>query len=159
SQLTLSDTGSGELRRQYQAMTRGGFASRALAVDVWIPAGFENPQVDPPGLRSLRINASDLSLDDWGSLFDVDIYTEPRGMLIADAVTHVGRDGYTQQDGTAVPAKQDFSFADLVACLGSDGDILANYQDITLRSVRQRMATYQSLALFSGAGTPLTAIL
>ena len=34
----------------------------------------------------MRINASDLSLDDWGALFGVDIYTEPRGMLIADAV-------------------------------------------------------------------------
>src|SRR5207249_2127173 len=95
SQLRLSDTGSAELRRQYQAMNRDGLTSRSLAVDVWIPAGFENPAIDPPGLTSLRINASDLSLDDWGSLFDVDIYSEPRGMLIADAVTHVGRDGYT----------------------------------------------------------------
>jgi hypothetical protein len=159
SQLTLSDSGSSELRRQYQAMTRGGFTSRALAVDVWIPAGFEKPAVDPPGLTSLRINASDLSLDDWGSLFEVDIYAEPRGMLIADAVAHVGRDGYRGTDGAAVAARANFSFGDLLACLENDADILQNYQDVTLRSVRQRMTTYQSLALFSGAGTPLTALL
>jgi hypothetical protein len=159
SQLTLSDSGSPELRRQYQAMAQGGLASRAMAIDVWIPAGFEKAAVDPPGLRSLRIKASDLSLDDWGSLFGVDIYTEPRGMLIADIVAHVGRDGYKRSDGTAVAAKADFSFGDLLACLESDADIVANYQDITLRSVRQRMTTYQSLALFSGVGTPLTALL
>src|SRR5262249_36185808 len=136
-----------------------GLHSRSLAIDVWIPAGFERPDIDPHGIHELRLQASDLSLDDWAALFEVDIYTEPRGMLIADLIQHVAQDGYSRGNGTKVDAQPVFGFSDLLSCLDDDAAIIANYQDITRRSVRQRMMTYQSLALFTGGGTVLTDLL
>ena len=156
SQISLTDDGSAELKRQFQTMLRGGLHSRQLNIDVWIPAGFEKPDIDPGGIRSLTLRACELNLDDWGALFDVDIYTEPRGMLIADALQHVSVDGYVRVDGTRVRAKAEFGFPDILACLQDDVDIVNNYQDITRRSVRQRVTTYQGLALFSDTGTALT---
>ncbi|MEC9379405.1 MAG: hypothetical protein VX528_10590, partial [Candidatus Latescibacterota bacterium] len=142
-----------------ELMNAQGFASRPLNIDVWLPAGFENADIDPPGLNSLRLAPSDLELDDWGALFDIDIFGEPRGMLIADAVAHVGSVGYTRQDGTHVPPQPAFNFTDLTTCLDHDADLLANYRPDTIRSVRQRFSSYGSLAMFSGTATTLSDLL
>jgi len=159
SRIQLTETGSVEITKQYRAMTAGGYHSQPVAVDAWIPAGFESPQIDPAGLTPLHMQASDLELDDWGALFDVDIFNEPRGMLIADALTHVSRDGYTTSNGGRVQPVANYSFADILQCLDTDQDVLQNYRPETIRSIRQRMMSYAGLALFSGTGTALTGLL
>jgi uncharacterized protein len=155
STLALEEGGPPQIKKQFAVMKKRGFSSMPLNVDVWVPAGHERPDIDPPGVHPLFISPSDLSLDDWGSLFDVDIFTEPRGMLIADAVQHVSSDGYTRTDGTQAPGVANFAFADLLDCLNTDADLLRNYQDTTLRSIRQRMTSYAALPLFTSPGTPL----
>jgi hypothetical protein len=157
--LPLVADGPAELVKQYQTMTRGGFATQNVDLDVWIPSGFENPGIDPPGVRPLFVRASDLEIDDWAAMFEVDIYGEPRGMLIADLITHVSTAGYTKADGSGIPANSAYEFNDLLACLDTDADIQTNYRPDTIRSVRQRMATYGALPLFSGGGTPLRDLL
>lgn len=159
SQIQLTPGGSPEIVKQHEAMRKGGFKTQSLAIDVWIPAGFEKPEIDPQSVHQLYLRPSDLELDDWGAMFDLDIYGEPRGMLIADAVTHVARDGYTRTDNTQVPANSTFDFAQLLDCLENDADIAASYNPETIRSVVQRMGTYASLKLFSGQATPLSSLL
>jgi len=155
SVLSLEEAGPPEIRKQFAVMRKRGFSSQPLNVDVWIPSGYERSDIDPGGIRSLFISPSDLSIDDWGSLFEVDIFNEPRGMLIADAVQHVSADGYRRTDGSQAVGKPNFNFEDLLDCLVNDQDLLRNYQDMTLRSIRQRMASYAALPLFGGTGTPL----
>jgi hypothetical protein len=159
AQIPLSDDGPPQVRKQCELMRDGGFESQALCIDVWLPAGHERRDIDPPGLNTFFLRASDLSVDDWGALFDVDIFTEPRGMLIADTVQRVSARGYRQRSGLHVPPKGDFTVEDLVTCLREDDELAENYQDMTLRSVIQRMSTYAGLALFSATGTPLTELL
>lgn len=159
SQIPLAEGGSPEIAKQYGSMKRSGLTSRPLSVDVWIPAGFENPAIDPPNVASLRFQASDLDLDDWAGLFDVDVYGEPRGMLIADAIAHVSKDGYVTTSGQHVSPNAAFQFADLLRCLEDDVDIASNYSVETIRSIRQRMNSYASLPLFATAGTPLTSVI
>jgi hypothetical protein len=158
STLPLTEQGSPEIARQFARMSKYGLASRNLAVDVWLPAGFEKPQIDPPGIQELRVQASDLELDDWADLFGVDIFGEPRGMLIADALAHVVK-GYTRTDGSTVSPNAMYGFPDLVQCIETDSDIAASYREDTRRSIKQRMLSYGNLALFQGGGTPLSAIL
>ena len=159
SQIPLAPSGPPELVRQHEIMRKGGLSTQPLAVDVWIAAGFENPAIDPPNINLLQIQASELEVDDWAALFEVDIYGEPRGMLIADAVAHTARAGYVRQDGTRVPPKPDYDFSELLACLDQDSDVATNYRPDTIRSIRQRMSTYAALPLFSGAGTPLPSLI
>ncbi len=157
--IALSPTGPRELVKQYDIMQRAGYSTQNLAVDVWIPGGFENPEIDPPGVHVLHICPSDLELDDWGALFEVDIYGEPRGMLIADSILHVSNTGYDRNDGSRIAPNPNFNFGDLLECLDKDADIAASYRPDTIRSIRQRLATYAALPLFSGARTQLNALL
>jgi hypothetical protein len=157
--IPLAATGPAELVKQYQTMVKGGFTAQNVALDVWLPAGFENTEIDPPGVRRLFVRACDLEVDDWAAMFEVDIYGEPRGMLIADVIAHVATTGYTKDDGSSVAANPGYEFADLLTCLDTDADIQANYRPDTIRSIRQRMATYGALPLFSGGATPLRDLL
>jgi uncharacterized protein len=159
SQIPLAADGPPEIAKQYEAMRRFGLQGQQLGIDVWLPAGYENPEIDPPGVSALYVRAADLELDDWSALFDVDIFSEPRGMLIADAVYHVSIQGYSRADGTRVPATEDFGFRELIACLDDDQDLAANFRPDTIRAVRQRMTTYGALPLFAGEGTPLANVL
>jgi hypothetical protein len=70
-------------------------------------------------------------------------------MLIADLVQHV-TNGYTNTDGASVVGNQKFSFEELLTCLETDAEIQINYQDITRRSIRQRMTSYAELPVFQG---------
>jgi hypothetical protein len=159
STIPLTGDGAPEVRKQYEVMRKRGFTGQRISIDVWLPAGFENSEIDPPGIQGLRISPADLSLDDWAALFEVDIYNEPRGMLIADAVQHVGSVGYQRQDGTFVPACRTFGFTELLACLQDNADLQTNYQSATIRAIRQRLVTFASLALFQGVGTTLSEVI
>lgn len=159
SQIALSKDGPEQLQRQYDVMRRGGYQPRALNIDTWVPAGFERPEIDPPGLRHLRLQASDFEMDDWGALFGFDIYNEPRGMLLADVVNLVKTEGYENTDGTMIPAATNFTFSDVLDCLDSSAYIEKHYRDDTRRSVRQRLASYASLEMFKGTSTPLGELL
>lgn len=159
STLRLQPEGSSEIVKQYARMAAQGLASQDLAIQVWIPAGFEQPNIDPPNVRQLRMQASDLSIDDWAALFDVDVYSEPRGMLLSDLVAKVGRDGYQTNNGQAVAADEEYTFQDLLACLEHDASLSSAYADTTLRSIRQRLTSYAALPLFQGEGTHLGELL
>jgi hypothetical protein len=159
SQIALTPGGPPEIARQHDLMRKAGLQQQGLSIDVWLPAGFERPNVDPSGVQALHIRAADLELDDWSALFGIDVFSEPRGMLIADAISHVAQQGYSRADGTRVSPVADFGFAELISCLDDDVDIAANYRPDTIRAVRQRMTSYGALALFSGPTTPLTALL
>jgi hypothetical protein len=157
SQIPLSADGPTEIKKQFSLLAKTGLKPHPLNVDIWIPAGYERPEIDPPKLTSLRIGAADLEIDDWGALFDIKMLVEPRGMLIADLIARVGTHGYTNRAGVTVPAQPDFSFDALLKCL--DEDPTLNYDPNTIRSVRQRLDTFGGLALFQGTATELTELL
>lgn len=159
TQIPLSDNGSTELRRQFSNMRKSGLNSQPLNVDVWIPAGLERPSIDPPSVRSLVIGASDLEASDWGALFDIDMLTEPRGMLLTDLMNRVSVHGYLNQSGTSMPPVRDYDFDALLACLRDDPSFTASYNDNTLRSIKQRLETFRELPLFQGTPTNLSALL
>jgi uncharacterized protein len=159
STLQLTDGTSPEISRQRERLRGQPYKTRELNIDVWIPAGFERKDIDPEGLKQLRIQPHSLDLDDWADLFSVDIYGEPRGMLISDLVSHVSDKGYVDLDGVSVSPKADFTFQDLLTCLDRDSEISTNFRDDTRRSIRQRISSYAGLDLFSGVGTALTDML
>ena len=159
SQIELSDTESKEIKKQYQLMKKKGFQAENLNITVWVPSGYENTEIDPPGIQCLRFSAKDLEIDDWAALFNVDIFTEPRGMLIVDIVNHVSQQGYYIENGDRVEPNPNFNFSDLIHCLENDGEILQNYNENTVRSIRQRMISYSSLGVFQGTPTPLTELI
>ncbi|MGE3995931.1 MAG: ATP-binding protein [Variibacter sp.] len=159
SQIPLSAEGSAEIKKQFSLLAKTSLKTQPLNVDVWIPAGYERPEIDPSGLRSLQIGAGDLEIDDWGALFDINMLVEPRGMLLTDLIGRVGVNGYTDRSGITVAAQPDFNFDQLLTCLDQDPTFAVNYNDNTIRSVRQRLETFRGLPLFQGSATDLTDLL
>jgi hypothetical protein len=160
STIPLRPGGSEELERQYKSLLKSPVEPTELGIDVWIPAGFTRPDIDPAQVGVLSIKACELSLDDWSALFSVDIYTgEPRGNLVADCIRLTSVSGYENTSGEDVAPNADFDMSDLLECLDNSQELLTNYQDGTIRSIRQRLVTYEQLPLFAGAGTTLSEIL
>lgn len=159
SALRLQPSSAPELQRQYERMERAGFGDIPVAVDVWIPAGYQNPAIDLPATRVLRIAPSDLTAEDWGTLFELDLVSEPRGMLLDEIVRKVALVGWVDASGVRrlpIPA---YSFADLLECLDQDGDLQRAYADNTLRSIRQRLGAQAVQELFQGVPTSLSTLL
>jgi len=159
SEIGLSNTGSQEIIKQYKLMHEKGYKSESLNLTIWIPSGYENPQIDPPNVKALKLGVKDLEIDDWAALFDVDIFKEPRGMLLVDMLNHVSQVGYYREDGVKVEPISNYDFEDLINCLENDTEIIENYNENTLRSIRQRMITYSSLSLFQGSPTLITELI
>jgi len=159
SQIMLSNDGSQEIIKQYKLMIDKGYKSEKLNVNVWVPSGYENAEIDPSNVKTLKLGAKDLEIDDWAALFSVDIFKEPRGMLLVDMLNHVSQVGYHTENGVRVEPTQDYDFGDLINCIENDSEIIENYNENTLRSIRQRMISYSSLNLFQGAPTPLTELI
>lgn len=159
SQIPLSSEGSPEIKKQFAMLAKTSLKPQQLNIDLWIPAGYERAEIDPPNVRPLRIGASDLEIDDWGALFDINMLVEPRGMLITDLISRVSAVGYTDSAGKDVAPVAAFTFDDLLHCLDQDGVLAANYNDNTIRSVRQRMETFRGLPLFQEGPTELADLL
>jgi hypothetical protein len=159
SQIPLSGEGSAEIKKQYLLLSKTSLKPQPLSVDVWIPAGYERPAIDPPRLNALTIGAADLEIDDWGALFDINMLVEPRGMLLTDLLARVSTHGFSDRSGRTNAPKPDFSFEDLLSCLDQDPTFPVNYNDNTIRAVRQRLETFRSLPLFQGTATELTDLL
>jgi uncharacterized protein len=98
-------------------------------------------------------------IDDWGALFDINMLAEPRGMLLTDLIARVSTHGYTSSTGQQISPEREYSLASLLRCLEQDHELGTTYNEQTLRSVRQRLQTFQDLPLFQGEPTPLTELL
>ncbi len=154
SSIPLRPSKSPELQRQYARMHAARLDTVPLQVDLWIPAGYERPSIDPPMLNTLRISPNVLESDDWAALFDVDLATEPRGMLLLELIQKVADVGWSDGANNYAP-NPGYGFQELLRCLDTDPDLLQAYRDDTRRSVRQRLSAYAAQPLFSGTGVPL----
>jgi uncharacterized protein len=157
--LPLVAGGPPELERQYARMGAARLEPSPLSVDVWIPAGFEDPAIDLPQTQVFRLDPSQMTAEDWTVLFDFDLLIEPRGMLIEELVRKVTRTGWTDSAGVQYSATPKYSVEDLLQCLRHDAAIVNAYADSTVRAVTQRLSSAALNPLFQGVPTQLSAVL
>jgi len=159
SALPLKASTIPELEKQYKRMAKARLEHVPVAVDLWVPAGYQNPEIDLPNTSVLRIAPSDLTADDWATLFEVDLVSEPRGMLLDELVRKVSLTGWLDVNGQRHVPMPVYSFAELVDCLDNDAGIVQAYVENTRRSIRQRLGTQAAQPLFQGAPTLLNELL
>jgi hypothetical protein len=159
SALPLAAGGPAELERQFARLGRNPIAAPRLSIDVWVPAGFEQPDVDLPATQHFRLNASEMSAEDWCVLFDFDLFGEPRGMLVDELVRKSATTGWTDPSGTVHQPNASYSLKDLLECLAGDAAIATSYTDATIRAVVQRLSAAALNPLFQGTPTPLPQLL
>lgn len=159
SALPLVDSPTPELHKQYDRMRRGRIEPQPIAVDIWIPAGYSNAEIDLPETRTWRVAPSDLLADDWASMFDIDMVSEPRGMLLEELVRKVSASGWTDADGMHRTPMPVYAVDELLDCLECDPAFARDYADGTIRSIRQRLSSQAANPLFQGTPTPLHQLL
>lgn len=159
SALPLTPSPSKELQKQYDRLVKARLTTTPVGVDVWVPAGYQNPDIDLPGTNVLRIAPSDLTAEDWGTLFDLDLLAEPRGMLLDEIVRKVALAGWTDLGGIKHVPMPVYSFVEMIDCLDNDMSIAQAYVDNTRRSIRQRLSAQAAHPLFQGGPTPLGQLL
>jgi len=148
-----------ELQKQFSRLEGSGLNPRKLNIDVWVPSGYGLPGIHAATFNEFRMQAWQFDLDDWASLFNVDIFSDPRGMLLADAVRKISSTGFDRPDGTHVAPISEYTFVDLLGCIENDAQIGLQFSPETVRAVRQRLLSYSALPIFSGSPTHLRQVL
>jgi DNA helicase HerA-like ATPase len=149
--------GSAHVAEQARLLRQwGGPVDVELAVDLWVPAGYEDRVTGRA--RPFAIRPGDMDVSDWASLLHVDAMQDVMGQLLSLVVDKVSRQGWTRS-GNPVAAEPDYEIANLLTCLAEDDDVQHDYQRETLRAVRQRLTAYQASPLFDRNGTSLTDLL
>ncbi|MHA1400212.1 MAG: ATP-binding protein [Candidatus Heimdallarchaeaceae archaeon] len=150
----LFETDNEKIKRQYEIMKRFGLEPEKINVELWIPNGFIDKDIDVETINIFQLNTSDLEPDDWSILFEIDLIDEPRGHLIYDVYQKVKKTGW-HNDGEFIKPKTHYSLRDIIECLTYDEDLQNEYSSNTIRSIRQRFQTYDGMGLFSEKGTEL----
>jgi hypothetical protein len=149
--------GSAHVAEQARLLRRwGGPIDVDLAVDLWVPAGYQDRVTGRANAFSIR--PGDMDIADWASLLHVDAMQDVMGQLLTAVVDKVSRRGW-MRIGEAVAPESDYEVADLLACLADDDDIKQDYQRETRRALRQRLGAYEASPLFDRLGTRLNDLL
>jgi len=142
-------------REQLERARSWGLVATPLPVKLWHLAGSAPVTKDS---FPFLIQVSDMSAQDWGFLFDVDIMMDPMGQLIMSACEKVRHTGW-QSNSVHKNPLPNHSIRDLVNCISEDKELSNDFSPETRRAVRQRLISYEHVGLFSTSGTPLTDIL
>jgi hypothetical protein len=154
--IPLSADGPEGLKRQHAVLKKWkGLEPEKIAVNVWVPAGFQW-EIDHPEFQTYYLPVSELQAADWALLLATDLILETRGRLIDEAYQKVTALGW-KSGQTKTAARRDYSIQDLVSCISKDEDIAQFYHAETIRSVVQPLQSFARMPLFSArGGTPMT---
>ncbi len=150
------ETAEGKVAKEQLDRARSwGLATTPLSVKLWHLAGSAPVTKDS---SPFLVQVNDMSAQDWGFLFDVDIMMDPMGQLIVSACDKVRRTGWQSNSEHRKPSPN-HSIPDLVDCIGKDKELSNDFSPETRRAVRQRLMSYEHVGLFSTNGTKLTDLL
>lgn len=145
----------GKENKQVQEIERWGLKSENFNIILFYPKGTQPP---PEGnIREIAIKPSDLTAEDWASLFEVDTYSDPIGQLISEIYEKVAIEGYTDNNGTFITPCSSYSIDNLVSCISNCPE-MSRYESRTIEAVRRRLNAVKRLPVFSTTGTDIKEI-
>lgn len=159
--LPLVDHGSPRVQKQKALLDGWGIEAEDINCEVWLPAGYKEP-TDHPSIKEFYFDTSGLDEQDWADILDINLVTEPQGMLLGDVFYRTGVAGWQGAKGSLKP-KPNPPLAALINCLENCTEFqnsgAAGYGDSTVRVLTRNLSSYARRPLFSGAGTSLTTLL
>ncbi len=144
---------SAEMKSQAALLKAWSLPEISLDVDIWVPAGYRYDMY-PDLYRDLYIHVPDLTVDDWGSLLEIDIIRDIKGQFLSEIFNKVVNNGWTDNNGVEHSPNFEYSISDLVDCIRNDNDI-EEYRSDTRRAILQQLLAYSKHPIFSESGTPL----
>ncbi len=131
--------------------------SEQLPMTLFRPRGTSTPAAIDSTEVTLR--PSDLGIEEWCGLFEVDPFADPLGHLITELYAKVAIDGYTNsRSGQFVGPNPNFILRDLLTALEFDRDLDRYHRD-TRESLRRRLDMLRRVSIFSDAGLDVRRLL
>lgn len=159
--LPLIENGSPRVKRQIALLEGWGIEPEDINCEVWLPAGYKEA-TDHPSIKEFYFDTSGLDEQDWADVLNINLVTDPQGMLLGDVFYRAGVAGWRSPSGNVKP-KPNPPLAELINCLDNCVDFQsggsAGYSDSTIRVLSRNLSSYARRPLFSGAGTSLTTLL
>ncbi len=126
-----------------------------------------SPFGDSTGHRKViefAIDPSELDLEDWCGLFDLDIYS-PQGQLIRNLLTKVSKDGYSYAQGPSsgphrkIQPQEEYDLDDLILCLQNDIEVNEKAQRQTRDAVLWKLEALRDSKIFKRGGIDIREVL
>jgi len=142
----------GKENKQVKEIERWGLKSEDFNIILFYPKGTQPP---PEGnIMEIAIKPSDLTADDWASLFEVDTYSDPIGQFISEMYEKVAIEGYFDNNGASILPCSGYSIDDLLRCISNCPE-MSRYESKTIEAVRRRLNAVKRLPVFSTTGTDI----
>lgn len=159
----VSGDGTARVREQWQMLDGWGCQPEDVNVVVWIPAGFRR-ESDHPSIRDFHVDVADLDASDWADILGTNLMSDPKGILLAEALFAVREDGWHDADGRYRKPKQRYDLDDVIAYVETIRSAVANgnvtdHASQTCRALVRDLKAYERLPLFSAGATQLTEII
>lgn len=126
-----------------------------LRFEMFHPAGEDRPYYDD-NYQPFAVDTSILRPEDYGHVFDIDIYRDPMGQLLLAADEKNRGDGRQSDEG------KDGEYGGLIgliACLESDADLEEQFAADTRRALVSRLRTLAQRAVFSQSATNIDSLI
>ena len=158
--LPLLNNGSPRIAKQIALLEGWGIQPEDINSEVWLPAGYKAP-TDHPAIKEFYFDTRGLDEQDWADILNINLVSDPQGMLLGDVVFRSAVTGWNGPNETVKP-KPNPNLSELITCLENCVDIqngAAGYTDSTIRVLSRNLGSYARRPLFSGTGTSLISLL
>jgi len=128
-----------------------------LPLNLFAPAGSQIPA--ELNATTITLRASDLGVEEWCGLFEVDPFVDPMGHLITLLISKITEQGVTDRNsGQYQPPRQVYTIQDLMAALDIDPEFDA-FANETRQALRRRFDALAKTALFGPAGLDVRSLI
>jgi hypothetical protein len=146
-----------EASPEVKELRRWGLPAEAPKTILFAPAGTTIPR-DLIASR-ITLRASDLGLDEWCGLFEVDPFVDPMGHLISLLHAKLTAEGVTDKHTGAITApKSGFSLPEMIDALERDRN-LDGFPAETRQALGRRLGTLARYPLFADTGLDVRQLL
>lgn len=133
-----------------QNLRKWHIESEQTPMTLFAPAGANAPS--DVTTQTITLRASDLGVEEWCGLFEVDPFVDPMGHLITSLISQILENGITYRDTSQkVAAKEHYSLEDLILALDVD-PAFDSFARETRQALRRRFDALTKTGLFSEAG-------
>jgi len=146
-----------EVNRHFELAKARRLDGLSFGIDAWVPGDSNRRTSDPTWFQTLQLSVPSLGLQEWELLLDVNVFSDPMGQALSDALTHTRDTGF-HVDGDTFEASPIFDINDILLSITSD-ELTATYHNETLRALRQRLGGLNGTGLFHSLGTTIRDLL
>lgn len=140
-----------------QTLRKWRIEPEKTAMTLFAPAGAQVPS--ELKAETITLRASDLGVEEWCGLFEVDPFVDPMGHLITSLIAKIQETGISYRDGGQnIPPKEHYTLQDLVLALDVD-PTFDSFARETRQALRRRFNALTKTTLFGTTGLDVRKLL